>query len=108
MAELIRHGLPELSAGDWNGDGWVDETDMGAFLEQNQTPPRFPGDLNCDGSVNSGDIRPFVTALVSRKTYEAMSPACNWLNGDINNDGLINFNDVDPFVTLLLAQPTCP
>ena len=60
-----------------------------------------PGDLNCDGHVNFGDIDPFVVALSGYEAYHAQYPECNWLNADCNGDGAVDFGDIDPFVALL-------
>jgi hypothetical protein len=101
VAELVQRGLAELAAGDWNGDGWLDEADMAAFLEHQQ-PPRHPGDLNCDGSVNFDDINPFVLALTGAGGYYAAYPDCAYENADCNGDGAVDFDDINPFVALLV------
>jgi hypothetical protein len=59
------------------------------------------GDLNCDGSVNFGDINPFVLRLSNPAAYQTQFPNCPDGNGDINADGSVNFADINPFVTLL-------
>ncbi len=59
------------------------------------------GDLNCDGSVDFGDINPFVLALSNPALWQQTYPGCPILNGDINNDGAFNFGDINPFVALL-------
>jgi hypothetical protein len=74
---------------DNNGDGIPDECQFG------------PGDMNCDGEVDFGDINPFVLALVNPAAYAAAFPDCNILNGDINGDGEVDFGDINPFVVLL-------
>jgi hypothetical protein len=62
----------------------------------------LPGDLNCDGSVNFGDINPFVLYLSNFSTWQATYPGCNPVNGDINGDGSYpSFGDINPFVALL-------
>jgi hypothetical protein len=68
--------------------------------------PMTPGDLNCDGSVNLGDINPFVLALSNPARYHATYPTCNILNGDINNDGYVNVRDINGFLRLLGADDT--
>ena len=62
------------------------------------------GDLNCDGSVDFGDINPFVLALTNPAGYQAAYPDCNIDLADINGDGLVDFGDINPFVRLL-TQP---
>jgi hypothetical protein len=63
--------------------------------------PVIPGDLNCDGSVNFGDINPFVLRLSNPAGYQQQFPGCPDANGDINGDGSVNFGDINPFVALL-------
>jgi len=101
--ELFAQGLGELAAGDFNGDGWLDEEDMVAFA--NGTGPVVrTGDLNCDGVVNFGDINPFVQAITSPAAWAETYPGCSVLNADVNEDGVVNFADINPFVTLLQQQ----
>ncbi len=64
----------------------------------------FLGDLNCDGVPNFADINPFVLALTSPASYQALFPDCNIDLADINGDGSVNFGDINPFVRLL-TQP---
>ncbi len=59
------------------------------------------GDLNCDGSVNFGDINPFVLRLANPAGYAAAYPDCPDANGDVNNNGTVGFDDINPFVALL-------
>lgn len=60
------------------------------------------GDANCDGTVNSGDITAFVSALLSASDYVAQYDFCVLLNADANNDGLIDAADVQSFISLIL------
>ena len=66
------------------------------------------GDLNCDGSLNSLDIDPFVLALTSTPPdyleYYVQHPGCDALLADVNQDGSINSLDIDPFVNLLTGK----
>ncbi len=86
---------------DGSGDG-VATVDMGAYEYQFR-----PGDLNCDGVVNSFDIDPFVLALTSAIDeppfvgYLAVYPDCDPRLADVNGDGLVNVFDIDPFVAAL-------
>ena len=62
------------------------------------------GDLNCDGTVNSLDIDPFVLAMASAPgfgDYYVAYPACDPMLADCNSDGSVNSLDVDPFVELM-------
>lgn len=61
-------------------------------------PASQPGDVNCDGTVNVGDISQFVVALINPGAYTG----CNINLADVNGDGLINGKDVRPFVNLLV------
>ena len=86
----------------WTYCGWnIDDVRLTAFVCEEPWPP---GDLNCDGNVDFGDINPFVLALTNPAGYAAAFPNCNILNGDINGDGLVDFGDINPFVRLL-TQP---
>ena len=61
-----------------------------------------PGDVNCDGAINFGDIDPFVQAITDYAGYLAAYPGCD--NADVNGDGATNFGDIDPFVELLTGK----
>jgi hypothetical protein len=77
--------------------GWnIDDVEIWGLL------PWVPGDLNCDGSVNFGDINPFVLILTNWGAWQAAHPGCPWQNGDINGDGRVNFGDINPFVDCLV------
>jgi hypothetical protein len=65
---------------------------------------QFPlGDLNCDGTVDFGDINPFVLALADPVGYANAYPSCDINLGDINSDGSVNFGDINPFIALLTS-----
>jgi hypothetical protein len=62
------------------------------------------GDVNCDGTVDFGDINPFVLLLSDAPAWQAAYPGCPPQNGDINGDGTYgqgSFGDINPFVLLL-------
>ena len=66
------------------------------------------GDLNCDGSVNFGDINPFVQYLSNYAAWQTAHPGCNPANGDMNLDGVYpSFGDINPFVRCLTTGQ-CP
>ena len=67
-------------------------------------PPALAGDLNCDRSVNYGDINPFVLALGDAARYQVEFPGCNWINADCNGDGQVNYADINAFVALLSGR----
>lgn len=67
-------------------------------------PSACVGDLNCDGTINFGDINPFVTYLSNFAAWQGEYPGCNEGNGDINCDGTYgtsSFEDINPFVSLM-------
>lgn len=69
------------------------------------------GDSNCDGVINTGDIDPFVEALLNGEAaWDALigGATCPFLNNDINGDGVVNTGDIDPFVAELLQGTGCP
>ncbi len=59
-----------------------------------------PGDMDCDGVVEFGDIDVFVAAL-SYVGGEGWPYDCLWLNADVSNDGAVDFADIDAFVSLI-------
>ena len=84
--------------------GWLNLDDARAFvaLEPSACAART-GDLNCDGSVNFGDINPFVQYLSDFVAWQG-AYCCPARNGDINGDGSYgqgSFADINPFVALL-------
>ena len=71
---------------------------------QDLIPSPFVGDLNCDSSLNSLDIDPFVLVLTATPPgyaeYYAQHPACDHTLADCNSDGCINSLDIEPFIDL--------
>ncbi|MFH1746210.1 MAG: S8 family serine peptidase [Planctomycetota bacterium] len=63
--------------------------------------PGQPGDMNCDGEINSYDIDGFICAVSPNCDYEATYPDCARQLGDINGDGDVNAYDIDPFIDLI-------
>jgi hypothetical protein len=62
------------------------------------------GDLNCDGSVNFGDINPFVLLLTNHAAWVQQFAGCDWHVGDCNGDGWVDFADINPFVAILTGN----
>ena len=69
--------------------------------------PSVPGDMNCDGRLDGGDIDPFFLALGDPAAYLLQFPNCDLLNGDMNGDGRLDGGDIDPFFACLGGGP-CP
>jgi hypothetical protein len=60
------------------------------------------GDLNGDGTVNFGDLTPFVLALTDPDAYADMFPGLDRVGlCDTSGDGACNFGDLTPFVAIL-------
>ena len=71
------------------------------------------GDMNLDGTVDTGDVAPFVLALTDPSAYMAqfgVDEATMTALGDINQDGAFDTGDVAPFVQLLVGgnSPSVP
>jgi hypothetical protein len=76
-----------LAALDFDGDGFLSQTDADSVITTlvvaGGVAGTFPGDLNCDGTVNVlGDAFPLVANLNSSVTTYAA--------GDLNFDGMVN------------------
>ena len=59
----------------------------------------FPGDLNCDLTVDWNDVPLFVDALLGIDDFAG----CDVRRADITQDGLNDGRDVNPFVAMLSA-----
>lgn len=66
--------------------------------------PGIPGDLNCDGRTDNGDIDGFVLAITNEAAYRAANPRCDWLAADFNGDSDVDSADIDGFVDMLLGR----
>ncbi len=85
---------------------WKERTSPGVYTALESWsylvhPEPRPGDLNCDGAVDFGDINPFVLILTDPGAWQAEFPGCPAANGDVNGDGAVDFADINPFVALL-------
>ena len=92
---------PPLGAGDyafWINEGTAEREYALTFTFV------YPGDLNCDGVINFGDINPFVAALMNPEEYTTLYPECAIESGDVNGDGTVDFADINPFVALVTAE----
>lgn len=65
----------------------------------------IPGDADCNGSFDFGDINPFVMAVVNTPLWQESYPDCPLGNVDISGDGNVGFEDINPFVELMLIDP---
>jgi hypothetical protein len=105
---------PDCGIVDCNGNGIPDDQDIASGTSNDDNGNGVPdeceqhiGDLNCDGSVNFGDINPFVLLLSNEAVYRTTFPNCIRINGDINGDGTYgqaSFADINPFVALLSGR----
>lgn len=90
------------------GDTWSATWDI--YVEDLKA---LPGDVNCDGPIDFGDISPFVDAIQCSDEpdpaacWAAQHSDCPYSNADVNQDGEVSHADVNVFVKLLLspAQP---
>lgn len=62
------------------------------------------GDMDCNGTVASTDIEPFVLALADPAGYQAAYPACNINHADIDGNNSADGADIQPFIQLLLSH----
>ncbi|MGD8452227.1 MAG: M14 family zinc carboxypeptidase [Phycisphaerae bacterium] len=98
VGDCNESGLPDacdLAAGtsvDANGNGVPDECEWSL------------GDLNCDGEVNTSDVRPFVLAVAAPQTYAVSYPYCHRELADCNGDGIVNNFDIASFAALLAER----
>ena len=76
---------------------------VGVYMEGTVTvqPLAYYGDMDCDGTLDSFDIDPFVLALTDPAGYAAAYPDCDRARADCNQDGAVNAFDIDPFVARL-------
>ena len=90
----------QIGSGAWAYSGWnIDDIEIWGLAP----PPNAVGDLNCDGSVDFGDINPFVLTLADPALYNTTYPDCDINLADINGDGSVDFGDINPFVALLVG-----
>lgn len=90
---------------------WVLTTGDFYFFLNGQPPgppvhvsPAFrPGDANCDGAIDSGDVSAFAQALLDPPAYAASNPSCGSFYADLNADGKADGEDIRHFVALLLG-----
>ena len=93
------------------GRGAAPLVDMGVYEFGATAPPApggpCPGDLNCDGLVDAGDINPFVLYLSNHAAWLTTFAGCDPRNGDTNNDGTYGqecLDDINPFVAILSTR----
>jgi hypothetical protein len=87
------HGGSLLHGGSGLADTWLLRT----------TVVVTTGDTNCDCTLDSFDIEPFVFAIVDPVGYQSRYPSCDIGSADANGDGTVNVFDIEPFVDLLVA-----
>ncbi len=103
---LVPIGTQRRIGIDRDADGFfdADETDAGSDPTDPASTPvtAARGDLNCDGTVDNGDIDSFVLALLDGAAYRAAFPNCQIERADMNGDGERDNGDIDAFVARLL------
>jgi hypothetical protein len=87
------------------GFGTLTRSDEARLWTRANSPP---GDVNCDGALNTFDIDPFVLAPTNPAAYALAYPSCDILSADINCDGSVNAFDIDPFVLCLTSGGRAP
>lgn len=80
----------------------VDANTLVRNVTFHSVPPALPGDLNCDGAVNTLDVSALVQRLIDPAGYTAAHPTCNPANADINADGSVDALDIRAFLALIL------
>ncbi|MEW6198715.1 MAG: immunoglobulin domain-containing protein [Planctomycetota bacterium] len=97
-----------IDAANYDDNGYYDvwlTDDCGNYVsDQARLIVPRPGDMNCDGAEDFGNINPFVLALSNPAGYTQQFPNCRLLQGDCNGDGLVDFGDINPFVRILTGQ----
>ncbi len=95
---------------DCNDNGVRDDEDISGGTSQDSNENGIPdecegiyqpGDLNCDGLINNGDIDAFVLALTDPDTYATVYPDCDRMLADCNGDEVVNNGDIDAFIAKL-------
>lgn len=71
------------------------DPDDAVFFLQGMTDAGILGDVNCDGSVDFGDIAPFIT-LLSMGEFSAKA--------DFDLNMVVDFSDIAPFIMVLASQ----
>ncbi len=107
LGDIDGDGVGDLAVGaDRDDDGGGGNSHRGAVwvLFLDGVPP---GDLNCDGAFNGGDVDPFFLALGDPAAYLAVFPDCPINNADMNCDQAVNGADIERFFACL-AGNNCP
>ncbi|MCH7872755.1 MAG: hypothetical protein IID33_13745 [Planctomycetes bacterium] len=96
------------SGGDFELSGTIGQPDAGAMtggdfelvggfwaVGGGDNPPCDPCDMNCDGTVDAGDIEFFIDILFAGAT------PCGACTGDTNDDGFVDAADIEGFIDCL-------
>jgi hypothetical protein len=82
---------------------------MGWLVDAAGVTPEHPaGDMNCDATVDTADINPFVQALSDPAGFALAFPDCHLSNADCNGDGHVDFADINPFMAKFYAPCSGP
>ncbi len=102
---------PGMVLGDTSGDGTVDFSDIGPFVDV-LIAGGFSNmaDTNCDGAVDFSDIASFIDILTGTAGFEVVDPSVEnttpqpGMLGDVNGDGFIDITDI---YCILLSGNDC-
>ncbi len=101
VVNLIRDTSDDLGPAGWDesfGSGRIN-----AFRALRGAAPNPIGDMNCDGTVDNGDIDAFVLGLTNPLEYVLAYADCGLFYGDVNGDGVFDNGDIDGFVMCLMT-----
>lgn len=73
-----------------------------AVAQATLVPSEVPGDMNCDGAFDEGDIPAFVLAIISPDAFGVTYPGCDPERADMNGDGESDALDTQGFTNALL------
>ena len=85
------------------GDVSLKIADFIRFTTVPSQPCGISADMNCDGTITSDDLEPFVTALIAPDSYVASHPGCLLCAADLNGDGAVNALDLQGFLQELVG-----
>jgi len=101
---VVKESECALVGGTWAGPNTdCSDTNENGQADVCESSNELPGDMNCDGSVDTADIDGFVLAVVNPAGYAAAYPDCRVENADCNGDETVDTADIDAFVMLVVG-----